>query len=55
MNRPSDRSETKYYRIDAHHPNRPSMDELVKGITQAEEIAKEWEADGYEVEISNEY
>jgi len=55
MNRIVDRSEQKFYRIDAWHPYRHSVDEVVLGISAAEELSKMWEDDGYEVEISNDY
>jgi hypothetical protein len=44
-------TEEAWYRLTAYHDKRPTMDELVLGITEAKELAKEWEEDGWSVEI----
>lgn len=45
-------TEDAWYRVEATHERRPSMDEIVLGITEAKELKAEWEEDGWDVEIN---
>jgi len=44
-------TEAAWYRITATHDRRPTMDEIVLGITEAKELQEEWEEDGWYVDI----
>jgi len=43
--------DNKFYRLEASHPNRITMDELIHGIDEAEALKQQWEEDGWEVEM----